>query len=233
MTLRSTRPLSDHPALAFSFPVQASGVGVITFFRTIFTQEETPTYWNWTVQRLHAPDGQTLHLLQAITDVTTHVLARQRAEHLQLHLTQTTQVVEAERRRLAVIDTVAESVRASLDVEVVGQATLQAIQAAFQPSAVYLHTADVGQHVLRLLQISTPAGGEAIRHHLQEVSFESPFFLARACRGQDPLIIEDLPAALSRGLSLQLPALAPLIAALHVQSYVCVPLWCNEHWREL
>jgi PAS domain S-box-containing protein len=192
------------------------------------TSDGTPTYWNWTVQRLSAPDGQTMHLLQTLTEVTAHVLARQHAEQREGHLRQANHVVEVERQRLALIDTVAERVRASLDIELVGKAALDAIQAAFHPLALYIHAADPTQHAFRLLQIRTPPGGESIQALLQRVPTESPLWLARACKGRDPLVIADLPAALASGFSLQNPSLMPLISALQVQSYVCVPLWCDE-----
>ncbi len=147
------------------------------------TSDGTPTYWNWTVERMRAPHGQTIHLLQTITEVTAHVLARQRAEQTHISLSQANRAVEAERQRLEVMETVAGSARASLDIEDVGKATLDAIQAAFHPLAVYIHVADPTHQGLRLLQICTPPGGEPVLALLQQVSYESPLFLAQACKG--------------------------------------------------
>src|SRR5205085_8118150 len=42
------------------------------------------TYWNWTLDRMDDHDGQGTHLLQTITEVTAHVLARQEAEQARL-----------------------------------------------------------------------------------------------------------------------------------------------------
>src|SRR5207244_2808398 len=115
------------------------------------TSDGNTTYWNWTVKRMRALDGHGIHLLQTITDVTAHVLARQHAEQGQASLSQANRAVEAERSRLEVVETVARSVRESLNTERVGRAAVHAINLRFNPLHVAIHRADPAQQALHLL----------------------------------------------------------------------------------
>jgi signal transduction histidine kinase len=81
---------TSEPYYADAFPIPMVGKGL--------------TYWQWTLDPIRDADGTITHLLHSANDVTAHVLALQQAEQTNISLSQTAQSIEAERKRLEVID---------------------------------------------------------------------------------------------------------------------------------
>jgi len=183
------------------------------------------TYWNWMLERMDDHDRQGIHLLQTITEVTAHVLARQEAERAQDSLRQTTHLIEAERQRLAVIDTVARSVREAVDTESIGRTAIEAIEAAIHPLSVCIYTADPIQQVLHLLHIRPATGTKET--FLQSIPYDNSSLVAQAHIRQDPIIIEDLQVAAASGIVVRTH---PLVTR-GVRGYICVPLRFKDHFE--
>jgi len=63
------------------------------------------TYWNWSLSPIRDSEGRINHLLLVFNEVTSQVLARGHLEMDHASLNRTNQAVEAERKRLEVIET--------------------------------------------------------------------------------------------------------------------------------
>ena len=189
------------------------------------TSDGNIIYWNWTVQRMDNHDGQGVRLLQTITEVTEHVLARQEAERAQASLRQTTDIIEAERQRLAVIETVARSVREATDTESIGRTAIEAISAAIHSLSVCIYTADPSQQALHLLHIRPTTGTKET--FLSSIPYDNSPLVAQVHLRQDPIIIEDLQVAAASGV---VGRTHPLVTR-GVRGYICVPLWFKDHFE--
>jgi signal transduction histidine kinase len=183
------------------------------------------TYWKWDLHPVRDSNGHITQLLQTVSEVTSHVLARQQAEQTSASLSQTKQVVEAERSRLEVIETIARSVRESLDTDKIAQAAIAAITSSFEPLSTSIHIADPEQQVLHLLH------NRAAQHIeqetvalLQHVPYTSQLIVARAPQHHEPIIIEDVQAAARAG---EIPGDHPIVKHGRC-GYVCIPLWFKD-----
>ncbi|HVB20427.1 MAG TPA: ATP-binding protein [Ktedonobacteraceae bacterium] len=185
------------------------------------------TYWQWTLDPVRDASGTITHLLHSANDVTERVLALQQAEQIYSSLSQTTHNIDAERKRLEVIETVARSVRESFDMKNIGQSATDAIQVAFDPISVSIHVADSIQRKLRLLHIFTASGAEHVKDFLQEVSYDSPLLIAGAHWQKSPIIFENIQAKVQSG---KIDS-NHITALLNVKGYVCVPLWSGERFE--
>jgi len=186
------------------------------------------TYWKWTLDPVRDSSGRVTQLLQVVSPVTGQVLARQKAEQAHAALRQTNRAVEAERKRLEVIETVARSVRDSLDTESIGRAAVEAISTSFNPIAVHIHVADPVQQALRLLHIHSISGSEETLAFLKYVPYDSPLPVAQAHKGRDPIIIEDMQSAVVSGM---IASNHPLATLIKIPSFICVPLWFKDHFE--
>ncbi len=183
------------------------------------------TYWNWTLQRMEAGDGQGFHLLQTISEVTAQVLARQEAERVQTSLRQETHLVEADRQRLAVIETLARSVCEAVDTESIGRTAIEAISAAIDPLSICIYTADPLQQILRLLHLRPRTGSKET--FLTSIPYDNSPLVAHVHTRQDPILIEDLQVAAASGV---VPNMHPLVIR-GVRGYICVPLWFKDRFE--
>jgi hypothetical protein len=78
-------------------------------------------YWNWSLHPVRNEHGHRVQLIFHGSEVTAHLLTRQQAEQAHPSLTQAHSTSEMTRKRLEVIETVARSMRASLDTRSIGQ----------------------------------------------------------------------------------------------------------------
>jgi len=193
----------------------------------VTTADRGITYWDVTIDPVRDEHGQIIQLVQVTSEVTAQVLARQRTEQAHVLLSQTNNEVEAERKRLEVIETVASSVRESLDTQRIGKAVADAIQANFDILSVYIHIADSTQQVLHLLDIPGVEWNAQKKSYLQSVPFDSPFLMAHAHHSHQPIIVEDAHVALAQGL---VSYTHPLLSE-QLRGYVCVPLWYRDHFE--
>lgn len=187
------------------------------------------TYWNWTLDPICDNDGHVTHLLLTISNVTAQVQARQQAEHDHASLTQVNQIVETERRRLEIIETVARSVRESMDIESIAKAAVDTIVANFRPldACASIHIADPLQQALRALYIypSSDPEKEPVVKALPYVPYNSSLIMAKACHRHEPIIVEDLHSPEKSDNK------SPILAATGVRGYVCIPLWFKDHFE--
>jgi PAS domain S-box-containing protein len=185
------------------------------------------TYWEWTLDPIRDASGTITHLLHSANDVTAHVQAIQQAEQIYSSLSQTTHTIDAERKRLEVIEAVARSVRESFDMKDIGQSAIDAIKGAFDPLYFIIHVSDTAQRKLRLLNISTATGLERIKDFVQEVSYDSPLLVSSAAWHKSPIIIENLQTKVEAGeIESKHPA-----AVLGVKGFICIPLWSGERFE--
>ena len=189
--------------------------------------ERGMTYWNWTLDPLYDADGRIIQLLVTTCEITASVLARQRAEQMKSSLEIANERVEAERKRLAVIETVARRIQQLFDPHQVSEAAIAAISANFDTLFVYTYVADPVQQVLHLLSIQPEIHDEEMFKFLQHIPCNSKLPAAQACRQRTPVVIENLQNALATGAIEYNAFLAESI----IQGYICVPLWFGDHFE--
>ncbi len=214
---------------------RAEETGLMTIFRTV-AETGVPyrtgewsfpaidgdiTYWSWTLDPLRDSDGHIIQLLQTASEITAHVLARQEAERVQASLSQTNRIAETDRKRLQVIETVARSIRESLDIDSISMAALKAVSTCFDPLYVYTHIANPVQKALDLLHIHPVPVENPSYSTLQHIPYGSSFPIAQAYKQHNPIIIEDLQAAPSLDTA---DSNHPLVMS-DARGYACVPLW--------
>ncbi len=228
------RPISDwlpeaeaNGILDIFRSVTATGIPYRAIEYTFPSFERGITCWNWTLDPLYDEDGRIIQLLLTASEITEQVLARQQAEEMQTSLTKTNRYVEAERKRLTVIETVARRVRQAFDPHQVSDAAITAIRANFDTQFVYTYVADPVQQVLHLLSRQPEIPDEKTFKFLQHIPFDSELPCAQACRQQTPVVIENLQNALSAGAFEHSTFLANSI----IQGYICVPLWFSDHFE--
>jgi PAS domain S-box-containing protein len=188
------------------------------------TSERGLTYWSWSLSPIYGTTGQIGHLLLTLNEVTPQVLARQRLEKAQILLTESNQAVEAERKQLEVIETVARSVRQTLDTESVGKAAIDAISTHFNAMRVCIHVDNPEQEELRLLCIKTAPGVAYIPAIIDTVPYSSFLPIAQARKQRSPIIKEDLQRTIPAGSSIPPPL-------VDIHGYICVPLWFKDHFE--
>jgi len=185
------------------------------------------SYWNWSLEPVRNDEGQITELLVTASNVTAQVLARQQAEQARASLSSENRAVEAERKRLEVIETVASSVRESLDIYSIGREAVQTIHSSFNVVGTSIHIADSQQRALRLLAGHPISTLEQESWFLQHIPYDSSLLLAQAHKRRDPIILEDMPNAASSG---KIDQSNPGIT-LGVHGYICVPLWFKDYFE--
>ena len=186
------------------------------------------TYWYWTLTPVRDQDGMIVRLLETAIDITEEIVAyRRQSEAVNVSLQNVNRTTETERQRLEVVETVARSVRTSLDPKRISMAASRAILDAFKTRHVFIHTADPAQQALRLLHIYPAMEDQDLAAQLNYIPYTSPFLIARAHMQRDPIVIADTGEALSQGI---ISNKSPL-ANYAISSYVSVPLWFGEQFE--
>lgn len=186
------------------------------------------TYWNWTLDPAYDSAGQLTHLVHTSYEVTSQVQARQYAEQATTTLSQTNSIVEAERARLTVIETVARSVRESLDTERIGKIAIEAISTSFDTVSACLHTANHTQRVLKLLYAyNLFESDEHALKVLESIPYENLTLTKQAVIQSDPIVAEDLQEIAEKGL---VDKNNPIVRA-GIRGYICMPLWFGDHFE--
>ena len=207
--------------------VTQTGIRYYADASPLLIPERGMTYWNITIDPVWDEEGRIVQLVQVVSEVTTQVLARQQAEQAHSLLREVNSKVEAERRRLAVIEMVASSVRESLDTVCIGKATSDAIYAHFDIACVHIHIADASRQELHMLTIPGIVYRKSVRDHLQTVPYHSHLLIAQAYHTRQPIIVEDIQAAIREGA---VSADHPLLTEQQ-RGYVCIPLWYGDHFE--
>ncbi|HLZ60949.1 MAG TPA: ATP-binding protein [Ktedonosporobacter sp.] len=202
-----------------------------------------PRYWNWAVDPVRAPDGHIVYLVHTASEITEQIRARKQAEQENFVLAQTNSTVEAERKRLEVIETVARCVRDSQDAVHLGNITIEAIRTHFHANSACLHIADSAQRVLRLLCSYPSTDEDEALKRLEYIPFESMVIGRQAAprsggaslvvgrdqaQGEpkrDPVVIEDMQDVSGSGRNIH----ASLIQM--GRGYICVPLWFGDQFE--
>ncbi len=201
--------------------------------RTIDSSFHGTTYWALTIDPLRDNDGHVIQLLQTANDVTTQVRARQQAEQASILLSQANHTVEAERKRLEVIETVARSVRTFLDMDSIGKAAAAAISTSFHPIRLTIHVADSAQRKLDLLPGSvyfSPGNKskEQTINAAQHIHYDTAWLISQAYKHRNPIVIADLQATNS---FTTIKSDNPLRTVPGARSYICVPLWFKDNFE--
>ncbi len=184
-------------------------------------------YWDWSLHPVRNEQGQIIQLIFHGSDVTAHLLARQQAEQAHTSLNQVHSRSEMACKQLEVIETVAQSTRASLDTRSIGQATIDAIRAYLRPLLLTIHVADPVRQALRLLCLYSALEREASLRTLEYIPYDSPLIPAQARKRYNPIIVEDVQIAAASGrLGDDFPLVSP-----EVRGYICIPLWLKDHFE--
>ena len=213
------------PILTIFRTVAQTGIAYRAGEYAIHFPGHSVTYWNWTLAAVRDEQGEIVQLVQTVTEITAHVLARRHAEQIQASLLQANQGVEAERQRLDVIETVASSVRASMETKSIGKIASEAIRAAFNPIIVSIHIADASQQKLRLLHTSVDENEQLANAFLHVVPYSASFLIATAQKSRTPIVIENMQAAAKTVLTATEHTAIPD----SIRGFVCVPLWFKDH----
>lgn len=217
---------------------EAEETGVVAIFRRVAKTgipystgdfafsgfESGITYWNWTLDPIRDNDGRIVQLILTCSEITAQVLARQEAERIHTALSRTNRIVEADRKRLEVIETVAHSVRESLDTESISMAAIKAVTTCFDSLYVYIHIANPTQKTLDLLHIHPVPVKKSSFSTVRHIPYGSSFPIGQAYKQHNPIIIEDLQAAPGLGIIERSNALVK--SGGH--GYACVPLWFGD-----
>lgn len=216
------------PILAAFHTVAESGVSYQSGAYPIHLPPHGTTYWNWALEAVRNDEGRIIHLVATVSDTTGQVLARKGVEErAQVSPHEMQQTAEIEQRRLDVIETVARSVRESLEIKSIGKIALEAIKKAFSPHLVSIHVADASQRALRLLHAECTHDEQTARSILHYVPYGATPIVGRAYSQHEPIIIENLQeAAISGQLSAQHPAVMG-----GAQGYICIPLWFKDYFE--
>ncbi len=190
----------------------------------VSAQGET-TYWSWTLTPILDEQGNVTHIVQTLSDVTAQVEARQQAEEARQQLSRANEVLEKERRRLEVVETVARWVRETLDATRIGQIAMEIIETNFDTITACIHTAQPEQRVFKLLCASHPHGPapESLKS-MDYMPYEQLGLTKGVLTQRDPIVVEDLQSAAEEG---RLSRQSPLVR-LGTHGYVCVPLWFGD-----
>lgn len=207
--------------------VAETGIRYYADASPLLIPERGMTYWNITIDPVWDEEGRIVQLIQVVSEITPQVLARQQAEQAHSLLHQVNSKVEAERKRLAVIEMVASSARESLDTVCIGKATSDAIYAHFDIVSIHIHIANAVKQELHLITIPDIDYSQKVLDHLQTVPYTSDMLIAQAHRTRQPIIVEDIQAAVTEGI---VSADHPLLAEQH-RGYVCIPLWYRDHFE--
>ena len=183
------------------------------------------TYWNWTLTPIHDDEEHIVHLLLTTREITEIVRARQQSEQAYSSLQHTNRQVEAERKRLEVIETVSRSVQQSLDATHISKAAIAAINDHFDVAYVYAHVADPVQKTLHMLHIQPLPPDEEAFSFARHVPYDSNFGINRALTQRTPIVIEDFQ------LFPELKNGSPLLSPSDSRAYVCIPLWYGEEFE--
>lgn len=191
------------------------------------------TYWALTIEPVRDNDEHIIQLLQTANDVTTQVMARQKAEQTSILLSQTNSKAEAERKRLEVIETVARSVRTSLDLDSIGKAAVEVISTSFHALRLTIHVADSAQRKLDLLPGSLyfSPGNEPqeqtinATHHIH---YDTAWLMSEAYKHRNPIILEDLQAT-DTFTTIKSDNTFHVVPG--ARSYICVPLWFKDNFE--
>ncbi len=195
-------------------------------------QQQEMTYWNSTIQAIQNDRGEVSYLVQSLNDVSEEVRARKKAEQDNQNLSQVNGTIEAERKRLEIIEAIARTVQGTLDTKHVGDVAIKVIQEQLLNSAgASIHIADHMQQLLRLLCMSSIAENEQMNQKGRVASFEKiplgkqPFLTWSALEKDEPIVIEDVQDAVRNG---KIERHHPLVQN-HAHGYICLPLRFNDY----
>jgi len=184
----------------------------------------TPTghnmYWNWTLTAIRNEEGHIAYLLQTLSEAMSPMPE-------QPQTAQTKSAVAVYHARPKVVETVARSVRESLDTRRIGTIAINALFAYFHPTNIWLHINDPVQQALRLLCHRISPGNEHILDQLRTLPYTSPLYTAQAPQRREPLVIEDVQAAVAAGLVPE----DSFLASTGRHGYLSVPLWFGDKFE--
>ena len=191
------------------------------------------TYWNGGITPIYDQANQISQLLITASDVTPQVLARRQVEEEQKSLQTSHTEVDTELQRLAVIETIARSVRKELESKKIALVATEALVEAFDPSCVCIHIARPASQELLLIHMyidKNDQSTEAMRlvaPNIQNIPYSSRSWLVRARNYREPLIIDDL----MQTPRVEPPTDKPPLKALSTNGYICIPLWFQDHFE--
>jgi len=207
--------------------VATTGIPFHANMQRTTSRDNSIIYWEFSLYPVRGNDGKIEQLVSTINDVTIYVEAFQQAERIQTRLSQKRDNMLIERQRLEVIETVARSVRESLDIKLAGQATINVIAENLQPLIANIHIDRPEQEVFELLHSYLAPHLTHIFSSLAEVSYESDLLIAKARFLHKPIIIEDVPLSVNMGI---LPVDHQLVTVAS-QAFACFPLWFQGHFE--
>src|SRR5581483_11236142 len=103
------------------------------------TARQGTTYWDWALDPVRDEQGNITHLIHTAIDVTSQVAKRQAAQQAEAMLRDENKLVEAERKRLEVIEAVARGIQEVLDVGHIGKIAIEAIRTHLHAHSACLH----------------------------------------------------------------------------------------------
>jgi PAS domain S-box-containing protein len=178
------------------------------------------TYWDWTLTAVRDEEERIVYLLQTFGEVAPSVQE-------QPYIESASSAVEKDHVHKKIVETVARSVRESLDTRHIGNIAINALFTYFQPGSIWLHIDDPTQQALRMLCFRMVTNSEYTLDQLRTVPYASTLLVAQAPRRREPLVIENVPSAVEAGL---IPRDSVLVHNSR-QGYLCVPLWFGDQFE--
>jgi signal transduction histidine kinase len=207
--------------------VATTGVSYHGERKAFSVSEEETTYWDFSIDPIREDGEQIPYLLVTASEVTRQVLAQREAEQQQAALSEANQELQAEYKWSEIVETIARSIRQSLDISFVGEVAADAIATHFSTLGVCLHMADTTTRSLHLLSLYTSRNYRELSDALRYMPYERLAFTRTLPYEDVPVIISDLQkdgalAALrQQGLPLD----------ENTRGFVGVPLWFNDQFE--
>jgi signal transduction histidine kinase len=202
---------------------------------SVCNPQQEIAYWNATLQAVQDEQGNISHIIHSVSDISEQVYARQKAERDQLALSQAKQTIEAERKRLEIIEIIARSVQNTLDIKRIGDTTVTTICQQLGSKGASIHTVDHSQQILRLLCANIVPKNAGEQANVQHSAFEK-LSLGKAAiiskqdlERDEPIVIENIQEAIQSG---RLEPSHPL-AQSTATSCICLPLRFNDRLEGL
>jgi signal transduction histidine kinase len=207
--------------------VAASGIAYHGERKAYSVNGEETTYWDFSIDPIREDGDQVSYLLMTASEVTSQVLAQRQAEQQRAALSEANQELQSEYKWLEIIETIARSIRQSLDISFVGEVAADAISTHFSTLAVCLHMADSTTRSLHLLSLYTSHNYRELADAVRYIPYERMTFTRALPFEDEPITIGDLQ---QDGMLLTMRQHGfPLPD--NTRGFISVPLWFNDQFE--
>lgn len=189
-------PRAEHSgSIALFRQVAATGIPYQTEAYASSAFARGLTYWDWSLNPIRHANGQIVHLLLTLIDVTARVVAQQQAQQARTALALTSQALEIEQQRMKLLETLTQCIGGLLQPEHIARNALDALQTALHPLACALYVHDAAHQGFRALALTLPETSRSWRRRLTRLAYDCSSSLLQALQEPQTLLRTRLPAS--------------------------------------